>query len=416
MLLIMFMSLSPSIPVCLKPSIMRSILCFFLILICFSPVHALAEGKEQLNSLYIPDGSMPLDVYARRSHKIERNFEEDEYLSFSMDLPRDWTERQFVSLKNFTRRGRLHGDLARFDGQSVGDSRSFFMVRSVELPREISASNWLMTYLLSNGYTLHSLTERGSSSFEAMYIIYAADNNQSLVVRSRGYISGPRIVLGEYVMPAELWEKEKDIQAYAVGSFKIQAQDQETIEDPEYYSYLEAVEFNYPKSWAVVKTNDIEVNALDLVLRNADLTRVSEGTINIHMASRRSVKLIEGDHSTYDIDLPGIVKKARHNIENRGKNGQQNFSIGDRIDSKSFVTDYKFDTQRSEIYEVRPVTSHYDTQEVNPVSHEFWLTLLVDKAKSRVFIITLYTPDRDSDLYSWAVNSRAYERILKTIQ
>lgn len=370
---------------------------------------ASASFAQELKPLYVPsEDGLALEAYAKRSQAITQKFDEDAYLSFSVDLPQNWTARPLISLKNFSRSNRLHGDLARFEGVAYGDMRSHFRVRSVELPREISAKNWLITYLLEKGYTLYSLnTAEDGRSFDAMYIVFSGDKGESQIVRSRAYVSGPRIVLGEYVMPRGLWERERDQQAYAVGSFEIKAEDQQWIEPREYFSYLEAIEFEYPDSWGIVNKDDGALNVLHVNLGNMDMTRVSEGEIALSVASNRSIKDFTSQED-FEIDLMGLVKKLQESILAKG------YTLDSKMGNRTLDLDHDFKVQRTEIYPLRPILTEYEKGEKPPITHELWLSILVEPG--RAVVSTLLTPARGEDLYSWAVNSRAYEQILKTVQ
>lgn len=365
-------------------------------------------SADELKPLYAPEDVAALESYAKRSETVSQSFDEDEYLTFNVDLPQNWVSRQLASLKNFSRRGRLHGDLARFDGRSVGDLRSHFRVRSVELPREISAKNWLMTYLLSNGYTLYSLqVNEDGSGFDAMYVIFSGTQGQGFIIRTRGIISGPRIILGEYVMPTGLWQQERDQQAFVVGSFSVEAEDQDWIEDKEFFTYLEALEFDYPNSWAITDRDDNAQNTLHVILDNNVFSRVSEGEIAISTSSTQSIKDFTSVES-FDIDLPALVKRARDRIADKG------YVIEGKSANRTLLLDHAFKLQRTEVYPLRPVVSEYDSGRQANVSHELWMTVLVNDG--RVIVSTLLTPSRDQDLYSWAVNARAYERIVGSIR
>ena len=362
---------------------------------------------QSLKPLHQPQDPLLLESYAKRSQAISVDLEEDKYLSFSVDLPNNWVQRPFISLKNFSRRNRLHGDLSVFDGVASGDMRSVFQVRSIELPREISATNWLMTYLISSGYTLYGLEEGADGRhFEAMYVRFEGDQKQGFVIRAKGVISGPRLVLGEYVMPTGLWEQEKDQQAFAVGSFKIQANDQDWIEDKDYFTYLEALEFEYPNSWHVAEKNDQAQNILKVSLKNSDLTRVSEGEMRIVVASETSIKDFTSLEK-FDIDLPPLVAEARELVEAQG------YNIDPKKGGRNIPVSPDFPVSRTEIYPLRPRLTNYESDKQAAISHELWLSLMI--RDGRAVISTLLTPARDQDLYSWAVNTRAYERVLGSL-
>lgn len=376
---------------------------FILMLFISSFAHA-----EGLKPLHQPQDMSVLESYAKRSEAVSVTFEEDATLSFTVDMPNNWVQRPFISLKNFSRRNRLHGDLAIFDGVASGDMRSTFQVRSIELPREISAKNWLMTYLISSGYTLYSLEEGvDKRSFEAMYIRFEGDQRQGFVIRAKGLISGPRLILGEYIMPTGLWEAERDQQAFVIGSFEVSAEDQDWIEEKEFFTYLEALEFEYPDTWALADKDDQARNILKVSLQNNDFTRVSEGQIRVVVASETSIKDFTS-LDRFEIDLPALVGEARELIEADG------YMIEAKKGRVDVATGHDFRVNRTEIYPLRARITQYDTGMQADLTHELWLTLLIEEG--RAIIATLFTPARDQDLYSWAVNTRAYERVLESLR
>lgn len=381
-------------------------LCFLGCVLVTSQAYSQQVITGELKPLPDPV-KLSLDEYAEMSAHIERGFDEDRSISFSVDLPKTWAEEPFISLKNYTKGGLLYGDLGRFDGPSVGELRPIFRVRGLEISREISAENWLMTHLLSNGYTPWSLDIKSDNEFEAMYVVYVQNTQQSFVVRAKGKIVGPRIILAEHILPMDLWSDQQDIQTFALKSVEINGTGSEYIEPHEVYAYLNAISFELPSSWTIHKIEDNHENMLFLDIANARPGEPVRGNIGFSMMSPFSIKDPK-DKKKYSVVPNEIMERAR------GVYAIENLEQGEFIERPDLGLDNeKYIRHVTEVYELVPVKTEYETHITPEATHEFWITALTTPGK--VFFLTLYTPLRKDDLYTWAINVETYKNIIKNL-
>jgi hypothetical protein len=291
---------------------MRFLILLALVLIT-SPLMA---QDNQLKPL--PDvQSLDLQTFVSQSTEINKTFEDDRFINFSVQLPNSFEEKNPDLLKNEVRNDRLYGEIYRSNGLMVDDVYPYFSLKSFLLDRAISAKNWLVSTMLRDGNTLRSLESNDQDdTFEALYVRFGELDNTE-VVRAKGYLRGPRMIVAEYVLPVSLWSEQADYQTYAIKSFELKdLNDDEPIEVMKSYSYLNSFSMLYPESWIMGKDVKTDENRIDLSLKSAGKLRVVFANIDISVVSTRSLQDAV-DRSVYPTKIPDIINARKEITGNR---------------------------------------------------------------------------------------------------
>lgn len=344
------------------------------------------------------------DEFVRTTQEVQKDFEEDRRLKFQFQILKEWQEEDFINLKNLNRRDRLFGPVTEFKEPATGGVRAYFRVTSEEIDREISARNWLVTYVLDHGHTLRSLEERGPESFETMYVAYSG--RDAFAVRAYGQRMGPRMILAEYAVPLDKWEQMMDYQTLTIKSFKITSDDKETIEERRYYAYLQAIELSYPKSWRLDNEQTSVENKLHFELINTVDGEAVLGQIAVDVISTRSVKDLE-NITIFQFDPIAEIKAVRDRYERK-------YKVTGLLEKKKYDLPEEVKFQATDVYALEPIVTIYDSNEDVPDTHELWFTVI--SHGTRYISVALLTPARDQDLYNWAINTEAYRRVIETIK
>jgi hypothetical protein len=390
----------PGIPY--KDSILKA---FFMFLFILVPYQSWAQ--EQSNPLRPLPGVETLNAedFIETTHQEQVSFEEDPSLSFSFQIHNDWERVREENLKNVFSGGRLIGTVAEYFGAPMGPVRPFFRVQAERIEREISTKNWFLNYVLNRGYVLRSLEEWGENGgFEALYLVQSG--RDSFVVRAVGERLGPRMIIAEYGVPSEGWRSLSDYQTLIIQSFVMTGEDKDPIEEKEYYAYLEAIEFSYPKGWRLLNENTEAENRLYVELVNSIGSAQVVGNITVDVISTRSVKSFE-NIEIFNFDPSQEIKAIKQRFE-------QGYKFEGLLEKKEYDLPETVSFQVSEVHALEPVQTIYDTYEDGLDTHELWFTVIY--ADMKYYIFTLLTPSRSQDLYSWAVNKQSYENVIQSIR
>ena len=135
----------------------RSVFCFFsiLALLVSVPTFGQAAGID-LKSIepLKPVDFMPQAEFKDKTQVIEAEPFNDSYLAFQVRLPKDWTESiapPETGPSEERLSDRILGAFAKYIAPPEKHVRSFFTLETQELTYEVSARNWFINYLLSNG-------------------------------------------------------------------------------------------------------------------------------------------------------------------------------------------------------------------------------------------------------------------------
>lgn len=323
----------------------------------------------------------------------------DKYLSYKIRLPKDWTKSDmpaFVEKREENEKdgkkklnSRVMGTVTKYYGPLHGYVRSRFEVRAIALDYEISARNWFIHYILSNGYALNGLTVISEKKIEGQYVVLEED--VSYIVRVRAEINGPRMVLAMYYVPDRLWDTEKQMQAWALESFAFLSPEISNLEITQTCTFLDLLQFDYPASWRLHASNIFSVDEMKAKLVNSIDDKTVNGEIEVYAISTHS-----------DTDLAEEVKILSGRLEDRGLKVGKLIPLEGIYKPDEHVTFFK-----AEAYEANDAGGAL-------LNHEFWIAVMVEK--DYYYLITMITPARDVEFYRWARNIGAFKIVVESIR
>jgi hypothetical protein len=318
----------------------------------------------------------------------QKNPYDDSYLSYEMRVPKDWSKNmQQAPIAASTGQRLLSASVLSIIGKYVSTpknlQRSTITVEAQEMGYEISAKNWFINFIINNGFSLSSLTEKSPQEVEALYV--ALEKDVTYVVRTRVIINGSRLIVARYYLPQENYEEEKVAQAQIMASFKLTKDTKERIEKQETYGFLDQSFFNYPKSWKLKEKSILSIERMSALLVQEILNEapaVLEGHIKINVISRLLNTTLAQEIETFRKEL----KIPR-------------YSVGDLIENIDYKYDPSIKVGKAQIYTLVP------DDQVNMQSYEFLVTVM--QGDDYYYITSLITPAREQDFYVWARNMEA---------
>lgn len=282
---------------------------------------------------------------------------------------------------------RLLGEVASYHGPVKFGSNSKIDIFALELDHEITARNWLINHVLSNGFSLRGLSVVNDRRVEAAYITLVGDT--SYFVRLIAEINGPRIVLVKYSVSERYFQEERSWQQYALESFKFTNPEKNRIEMTRTYNFLELLEFEYPASWRLVAPNIYSVDGMEAKLINTKNEKTLSGEIKIVIVS-----------TELDTSISQEVKYAREDLEAIGLTPGKLLGVIDNYEFNPFIL---FD--RVEVYEANDPKNRI-------VDHEYWIAVMLEDRY--YYIVTMLSPGRDADFYGWARNTEAFQTVVES--
>lgn len=350
---------------------------------------------------------LTLAQFAAASTQVRRNLTEDPSVDLSFSLPSNYIERPFDQLKNQRIGKYLYGELVRFDGAPVADIRPFFRVTGQMVPREISPRLWLMTRLLAQNNIIRSFNQIDPTTIEAVYVSF--ENNISMAYRLKAWLQGQRMLVAEFAVPIEAYEKLIDAQFYTLNSVKLMRPINEPIEDRTTENFWGMLTASFPKSWLVTRKDRPSPNQIEVEINNPDENSGIQGQIGINIISAKNIE-DRNDTILYPLSLPEQLEKIKTTLQTK------KMGMDKRISRSTPKLSFKTNLAVTEVYEVRARYSNYETARKEPVTHELWITVIRPTVKpERAIFITLLTPARGTELYKWAMNTKAYEIMLSSL-
>lgn len=375
------------------PRLYFSIACALVVL--FSAGVAGAQKFDVMALVDMPKIPVLLQSYFESRTDIHSETPEgDESLSYTVRLPKEWTKSTDAGLRNYVLNTNVVGEVARYFGPPDGDKRSMFTVNALQLEYEISIRNWFVNHVLTNGYTLQGFQQLSETKIEALYVL--VEKEQSFVVRSVAELNGRRVVLAEYAVPYDLWHQEKSMQQASIRSFMLLKPDQSVIEILDTYNFLDLIEFQYPISWSLRAPAIRSIDQMGVTLVNAAKSGQMDGFIDVGVMSTDIIGMDPQEQAE---------KLSRKMMQ--GLKARTGFEIGEKIED---ITDYKVNPVMKSAM-VRTFVAKDETQSL--VGYEIWIAVM--READYKYYITMVTPARKDEFYTWARNSKAFQRVVESI-
>ena len=325
---------------------------------------------------------------------------DDNALSYEVRLPKNWSKSKnkgsaadthALSSKILANVGEYFGPVSLYSGFP-----SRFVINAVSLDYELTAEQWFLQYLLSNGYALQGVEVHDENTAEALFVLI--DRDASFIVRAAAIKNGRRIVLAQYFMPIELWNEDKGWQQKVIKDFRLISPDDELVEKMKPYHFLDIAEIQYPESWVLRAP---PTRSLDRML--IKILNVSED-YDQDYRSKDSIL-----HGKIEADLVSVYTAKDIDDEADNIKARLKRELGlvledlDVFDVEKHISD-DFLEKKGRVYRAY----HPENELLN---YEYWVTQM--RKGDYYFYVTLLTPARKDDYYMWSRNTETYKLVLQ---
>jgi len=314
---------------------------------------------------------------------------DDEFLGFQVRLPNEWSENLAELSEQTKTEGRptqnILGTVARYFSPPNQHLRSFFELEVAELTYEIEARNWFINYVISKGYTLEQVGAEGNRSVEAIYVEVKGDI--TYIVRVKAIINGPRMVMAHYYLPMELYNEERTQQAQVIKSFELTNRHEVGVEELDIYGFLDQSFFEYPVSWKLSAPYVKSIDRMRAMLHHSTRIGKLDGQINIYLANRMTETTRAKEINIY---------KEKLEIEN--------YDLGGFLEQPQFRFHPDMHFGITQVYAMEP-------QRQDMIDYELWVSMA--EGEEYIYVMSLLTPARTEEFYTWARNVEAYKILVR---
>lgn len=380
-----------------------------LILVLFSGVEVAQAGAQLKTSAQLPldrKVSITKQEYLDTTKLIEEAPLKNTSLAYSVRLPKDWRKLEVqadVQGENVISKGIL-GNIVEYLGPPTLDLRSSFRIRANDLSYDINAKDWFLGYVLDNNYTLRGIDIVSEKRIEAEYIMLG-DNGVQFGVRAVAEISGPRIILAEYVVPLDSWEKEQNMLKWVMSNFRLTNPDPSPIEVMRRYAFVDIAQFDFPSSWVLNPSAITSIERMDaslINLRGSEAARASgterQVNANILMDGRIDISIVTKRKDVTLLKELGVIK---------ARMADRKLILGDLIEPiKGWPHHQGITSMNIEAYKVNDTSKKL-------ADYEQWVGVL--ETPGRYYFVTLLTVGRQDDYMIWARNVKAYHTVISTL-
>lgn len=391
----------------------RFFVLFTLGVMCFLGIHTFAAPDTQeepdLVIRYTKPIATPENPLTDQDLEAQTMLHEglalgDATLAFSIRVPTQWSEKTPFTLTppataDETESGKeerglankVSEEVARYEGNITPNGRSYITIEVINMPYHITAAQWLLYYILNEGYILEGFMPEGDQAVQASYVFF--HESQAMFARVRAQRSGHRLLIARYVIPVERRQTESGLQSAIVDRFSLTNPAPGPAESVRTHLFLDIARMNYPVSWHFSAPPVRSIDRMNADLFNITADNLLAGEIRVVLLSRYAGRPLEEEVNA----LKDIIS-------------QKNLALGAKIPLGIDISYPAHMTMR--------VTEVYQAQGTDPkqkiVPQEFWFTFM--KGQDYIYIATLLTAARENDYFAWARNVEAYKLIVSSLE
>lgn len=310
---------------------------------------------------------------------------------FTISLPKDW-ETDLLPEDKREMTTRILSDVARFSSPMIGTRRLRVSVQAVNVEHEISTSNWLRNFILSNGFAPDGeITVDPENRRRASAYFVNLDGGDSFYNYVVAQLSGNTIVLARFQSPQNLREYAQFLQKKTVDSFALTYPKEGPIEKQRDFTVMDAVKLGVPESWEIVSPNFKDMNRLNVQFHNKNAMGGVDGFIQLFAIRRHRVTNLLNE-----VDMLKSYFDTHMNLD-----------VIDMTHSGQIEATDRFRFNRYEIYNVQSRRRGQSRQEVHLVvlGDREWYVIL--------FLLTMREEER---LYAWARNVQSMTEIVRSLK
>ncbi len=335
---------------------------------------------------------IPEKEFKGKTKVIEHTPNDDIHLGYQVRVPTDWgdnTAKQELTLDGSFLGKKVLSVIARYTSPANPQyPRSFFTVEGMQLTYEVGVKNWFVNYALTNGLSLERMTVKGKKELEAIYVEVKKDT--AYIVRTKVVINGSKVIVARYYVAQQGYKSERIIQAQVIDSFQLLSLDSGSIEDLTTFGFLNQSYFDYPPSWQLDAPPVTTIEEMRAQLHNNIVEGKLNGQIDILLNNRLAVS-----------SRSEVIKKFREDFS------VDNYTVDKLIESRDFEYHKDMSFGATQAYELNPTSS-------SMLAYELWLSVL--EGEDYIYLISLITPSRKDEFYTWAKNIESYKLIVKTMR
>lgn len=328
-----------------------------------------------------------------------------DYLKYTVRLPKGWVKMASdtdVGESDVVQKSgkELFQQVAKYVSPPDIDKRDMFLIHTLDLRGLISAKNWFINYMLTNGLSAEGMTVVSDREVDVQFTLL--EKTGAFSVRGKVLISGPKVIFVEYKLAAEHQESHRDLQILGLKSFKLLAPDTSPAVHMETFSFIDIAKFDYPKAWILYTPNITTVDRMEASIINLKgnelVGRQDFDTDNLQLDGRVDVTVVARGP---DVTIAGELDILREALK------KKKLKFGDLIER---VDDFEKNPQvLSANIEVYNLVS----TERKLVGYEYWVALL--QTPGRHYIFRLLTLGRKDNFYIWAQNVETFKMAIRTL-
>ena len=294
----------------------------------------------------------------------------------------------------------LFQQIAKFVSPPDLDKRDIFLVHTLDLKCLISAKNWFINYMLSNGITAEGLTVISDREVDVQFTLL--EKTGTFLVRGKVLISGPKVIFVEYKLTAEHQESHRDLQVMVVKSFKLLAPDTSPPVHMKTFSFVDIAKFDYPKAWILYTPNITTVDRMEasiINLKGSQLLGMQNfDDENLQLDGRVDITVVARGP---DVTIAGELDLLRQALK------KKKLKFGDLIER---VDGFERNPQ---VLSINVEVYNLVSTERKTVGYEYWVALL--QTPGRHYLFRLLSLGRKDDFYVWAQNVETFKMAIRTL-
>ncbi len=314
---------------------------------------------------------------------------DNESISYRVLVPKNWNPMSIHLKSRPVINAEKMTGIGMFVGPQMQNTKPFILLQVMELHQEMAAADVLRGYVLANDYKLKTIQENSPKRVDSL--VEFEIEGAKFFGRAMMGITGNRVGFLLAAGPYSDYDDLEDTFALAAASFNMTKAPQGDIESwRECKIGTDWLSFSYPISWNFSRPSSFEPNSrAGVELYHTDIDENIIGIIRIKVVLKANIINIETE-----------LKKFMDELEEMG------VEFGEIMARDTLSVNGRFIEGHQVVYQA--------LDKKTGLVREVWCTLLEDDEYLSFF--ALLTTRREDAFSIWAVNKRAWQIIMNTLE
>lgn len=338
--------------------------------------------------------NLSIAAFEEKTVFLSRTADAEDDISYRIRLPKDWLLTKQDKLKYEVVGGQIVGTIAEYVSQHHPLGRAKITISSQPTFRDIHIKDLFLAKNLAQGASIRAMDITNLHEIEGEVVRQI--NDDALVLRTKLFLHGPRLISVDFSVPVRRYIELKDMQARVIQSFEFLSKPNQELEEKRIFAFLNERKMSYPRGLEITSKRVFSNNHITVRFLNNDTSGFPNGAIRFDVYRQ-----------TGGINISAKVEEIKAGFFTPEQ------SVSDVVETLEYTMSDNFKDQDFKIYAIKERLNKFEADKLGAIKNELLVAVFSDDEFD--YIATIFMPTRKNNLTEWSRNMRAFQIMMETL-